>query len=555
MESVAWDVLRCMEVVTVGRLGGSSAAGVTLGGAGSGLPVWVEVLTSVLGVPALRHRSGEAASAGAALLAGKALGMGLTLDQLDPVEAVIEPDPAAVELYRGLRPRVDHVAEAVLAATESLPEPRSQRVLSRARRARLRPPRDLGRGARRAREVVVPVEEPALDDEAAAITGALRRPLTGPPLGELVRLRPGARVAVVFPDLTRPMPNRTVLPPLLAELERVGVPDERISLLCATGTHRQATPAEMEELVGPGIVARYRIVDHDADQRRTRAASARWTGPRSCCSASTWRPTCASSPGSSSRTSSPASAAAPRRSARGWPPPRPSWRPTIPAASPTPGPPSSPAPATRCTTSSAPPRRWRRPTCRSTSPSTGTRRVTAVFAGPLPDAHDAACAHVQTSAVRAVDAPFDLVVSTNGGYPLDRNLYQAVKGMAAAERIVRDGGIVVMAAACEDGVPAGGAFARLLGEATTPAATRRGDAAAPSSTAGRPRCSAGCSPGPRSSSTARASSRGAIADALLVPAPDLDGAVASALRRLGPGRGWPCSPRARSRWRRSDPSV
>ena len=122
MEAVAWDVLRVMEVVTVGRLGGSTAAGVTLGGVGSRLPVWVEVLTSVLGVPALRHRSGEAASAGAALLAGKALGLGLSLDQLDPVEAVIEPDPAAVEVYRRLRPLVDHVAEAVLTATDSIPE-------------------------------------------------------------------------------------------------------------------------------------------------------------------------------------------------------------------------------------------------------------------------------------------------------------------------------------------------------------------------------------------------------------------------------------------------
>ena len=121
VESVAWDVVRVMEVVTVGRLGGSTAEGVTLGGAGSGLPVWVEVLTSVLGLPALRHRSGEAASAGAALLAGKALGMGLTLEQIDPVAAVIEPTSSAVELYRALRPRVDHVAAAVLAATESLP--------------------------------------------------------------------------------------------------------------------------------------------------------------------------------------------------------------------------------------------------------------------------------------------------------------------------------------------------------------------------------------------------------------------------------------------------
>jgi nickel-dependent lactate racemase len=70
--------------------------------------------------------------------------------------------------------------------------------------------------------------------------------------------------------------------------------------------------------------------------------------------------------------------------------------------------------------------------------------------------------------VREVGAPFDLVVSTNGGHPLDRNLYQAVKGMAAADRVLRDGGTVVMAAACEDGVPAGGAFARLLAEARAP---------------------------------------------------------------------------------------
>ena len=132
------------------------------------------------------------------------------------------------------------------------------------------------------------------------------------------------------------------------------------------------------------------------------------------------------------------------------------------------------------------------------------RQVTAVFAGPLPEAHDAACAHVRSSAVRVVDAPFDLVVSTNGGYPLDRNLYQAVKGMAAAERIVRPGGIIIMAAACEDGVPADGAFARLLADARTPD-DLAGASGHPSSTAGRPRCSGACSPAPRSICMPRAS--------------------------------------------------
>jgi nickel-dependent lactate racemase len=161
------------------------------------------------------------------------------------------------------------------------------------------------------------------------------------------------------------------------------------------------------------------------------------------------------------------------------------------------------------------------------------RRVTAVFAGPLPASHDAACAHVGSSAVRRVGAPFDLVVSTNGGHPLDRNLYQAVKGMAAAERIVREGGIVVMAAACGDGVPPGGAFARLLAGATTPA-----QLAAATGGPELDRWQAQVLGRVLARAEVHLHSAGldaaAITDALLIPAPDLDGAVAAALDRLGP---------------------
>jgi hypothetical protein len=93
------------------------------------------------------------------------------------------------------------------------------------------------------------------------------------------------------------------------------------------------------------------------------------------------------------------------------------------------------------------------------------RQLTAVFAGPLPESHLEACRFVERTAMQAVPGRFDVVVSTNGGHPLDRNLYQAVKGMAAAERVVGDGGTIVMAAACRDGLPAEGEFARLLTEA------------------------------------------------------------------------------------------
>jgi nickel-dependent lactate racemase len=61
-------------------------------------------------------------------------------------------------------------------------------------------------------------------------------------------------------------------------------------------------------------------------------------------------------------------------------------------------------------------------------------RVIAAFAGALGPMHAAACAAARTYAMRAVAEPFDVVVTSNSGYPLDQNLYQAVKGMSAAAR-------------------------------------------------------------------------------------------------------------------------
>jgi nickel-dependent lactate racemase len=95
------------------------------------------------------------------------------------------------------------------------------------------------------------------------------------------------------------------------------------------------------------------------------------------------------------------------------------------------------------------------------------RQVTAVFAGPLPSSHREACAFVERTSVVQLAEPFDVVVTTNAGHPLDRNLYQAVKGMSAAERVVREGGEVVVVARCGDGLPDGD-FAELLAKAQTP---------------------------------------------------------------------------------------
>jgi nickel-dependent lactate racemase len=97
------------------------------------------------------------------------------------------------------------------------------------------------------------------------------------------------------------------------------------------------------------------------------------------------------------------------------------------------------------------------------------RRITGVFAGDLIAAHRAGCEFVRQSAMRQIDAPFDIVVSTNSGFPLDMNLYQGVKGMSAAARIVKSGGVIVLAAECREGVPGGSSFDKLLREANDPA--------------------------------------------------------------------------------------
>jgi len=320
--------------------------------------------------------------------------------------------------------------------------------------------------------VVTPTDHPGLPDQQAAVVEALRSPVTGPPLGEIVAGAAARRaglpnVAVVFPDITRPMPNRTVLPPLLEELASVGIDAEHLELLCATGTHRTATRAELDELVGADISRQFRIHQHQAESadhvevgvvdgtpvlldRRYVEADVRILtgfvephffagfsgGPKGAC------------PGLAAldtvlEAHSPARIADER--------------------------------ATWLVTEGNPVHDFVRSAVALAPPAlsvdvaiNGRGELTAVFAGPLPDGHVAACSFVEDTAVQRVGEAFDVVLSTNGGYPLDRNLYQAVKGMAAAERVLRPGGTIVMAAACADGTPDGSAFAAVLAEASSP---------------------------------------------------------------------------------------
>ena len=96
------------------------------------------------------------------------------------------------------------------------------------------------------------------------------------------------------------------------------------------------------------------------------------------------------------------------------------------------------------------------------------RRITHVRAGHLFAVHAHMCEVVKRSAMQAFDAAFDVVVTTNSGYPLDQNLYQAVKGMSAAAQVVKPGGVILCAAACADGLPSHGEYEGILASRETP---------------------------------------------------------------------------------------
>src|SRR5262245_7363072 len=99
-----------------------------------------------------------------------------------------------------------------------------------------------------------------LPDPAAAVAHALAHPIGSPPLAEIARGR--KNVCVLVCDITRPVPNRVILPPLLRTLEEQGIARRDILILVATGLHRPNEGAELEEMLGADVAASYRVENH-----------------------------------------------------------------------------------------------------------------------------------------------------------------------------------------------------------------------------------------------------------------------------------------------------
>lgn len=308
--------------------------------------------------------------------------------------------------------------------------------------------------------IVEPVDVVGVADEAAAIRQALQAPLGQRPLRELAR--PTDSVVIVHSDLTRPAPNDRMLPVILAELAAAGVPTHRITLLNATGLHRPNTEAELRQMLGDKLVDTYRCLNHDAhDHTNLRRVGITPDGAevwlnRHYVDATLRITTGFIEPHFFAGFSGGAKSVLPgiagdmsimhNHNAILIADPGSVWGETE----------QNPIMAeSRAAAALCPPHLILNVTLNK------ARQITGVFAGELVAAHDAGCRFVKEKVMRPVEHPFEIVVTTNSGFPLDLNLYQAVKGMSAAAQVVRPGGAIIIAAECSDGV-GHGPFLELL---------------------------------------------------------------------------------------------
>jgi len=311
--------------------------------------------------------------------------------------------------------------------------------------------------------VIQPRHSPALADEQGALRAALESPLGAPPLREW--LTPGCRICILFTDITRATPNDRMIPWLLNYLKQAGVQRDQVTLLCQLGTHRPCTREELEHLLTPEVVAHWRVLNHEPFDHAacvalgtTRTGVPAWInrhcveadvrivtgfiephffagfsgGPKGIMPGVAHVETVMSNHGAQNIGSPMASF--------GHCEGNPVWEELMEIA-------------------------------QRVGPSfllnvtlNDRRQITGVFAGDLATAHRAGRESVRQSAMQPVKAPFDVVVTTNSGYPLDQNLYQGVKGMSAAARIVKPGGTIILAAECSDGIPSGSPYDLLLRE-------------------------------------------------------------------------------------------
>ena len=292
---------------------------------------------------------------------------------------------------------------------------------------------------------------PPLKDPIEAVWQSLKKPIGSPSLAELAKRANRACVAIC--DITRPVPNKQLLPPVLRILEQNGVKKENITILIAAGLHRPSTPEELDLILGADILGHCNVVDHHAsvreeqsylgtttkntpvyvDRRYVEAGLKLTVGfiePHLMAGFSGGRkmvaPGCAGEE-TIKRLHSPAF--------------------------------------------------LDDPLCREGSIDSNPlhhelleiarmaghdfivdvsldaeRNITGIFSGEPRAAHAAGVQAVRTFVRATVREPADIVVTTSAGFPLDLTYYQSIKGMTSALPVVKKGGMLILAAECAEGL-------------------------------------------------------------------------------------------------------
>lgn len=294
-------------------------------------------------------------------------------------------------------------------------------------------------------------EAPPLADPKAALEAALKNPIGTPPLLELAKGKKSACIAIC--DITRPVPNQLLLPPILRTLEQAGIPRDKITILIATGLHRPNEGDELVELVGADIAKNYNCVNHHGkvreehdflgttprgvpawiDSRYVRADLKITTGliePHLMAGYSGGRKLIC--PG-----------IAGLDTVKVWH-----------------GPKFLEDPRADCGILEGNPVHEENTLIAKMAGCDfivnvaidGKRQVTWLGAGDMIDAWMEGVQFVEKVVRVGVREPLDVVVTSCAGYPLDTTWYQAVKGLTGALPIVKRGGTIILAASLTEGV-------------------------------------------------------------------------------------------------------
>jgi nickel-dependent lactate racemase len=308
-------------------------------------------------------------------------------------------------------------------------------------------------------DVIRPRHVQGLPDEEAAVLAALRNPIDAMPLRTMVAAND--RVAIVIPDLTRPLPSDRLLPWVLSELPHVAA--DHVTIILGTGSHRAATPAEISALVGADVAKRWRVINHNAHDPSTLALAGKTRDGHAVMLNRDY-------------------VNADRRIVLGFIEPHlmagfsGGYKGVFPGVAGI----DAIMHYHRAAIIGDPRSTWGvldgNPTQEqirfngallpidlliNVTLNRG-REITGVFVGEVAETHARGCAFAKRTAMVECAQPYPIVITSNSGAPLDQNLYQTVKGMSAAAQIVEDGGLILVGARCQDGFPAHGNFRALV---------------------------------------------------------------------------------------------